>query len=112
MSEPRLKTGIWVKAQLKLCDLASIPLVVLRHGDDDAGAVLIKRALCAGQAIVYAQGRTSDGRRGWLMGTGREPVPETAADDYIARQVRRDPDLWILEIEDRTGLYTFDGPLI
>lgn len=42
MSEPRLKSEIWVKAQLRLCDIAFLPCVVARRGDADAGQVLVK----------------------------------------------------------------------
>ena len=31
---------------------------------------------------------------------------------YIARQVARDPDLWVLEIEDRKGAYKLDGKIV
>ena len=34
------------------------------------------------------------------------------ADAYIARAVERDPDLWVIEIEDRNGRNPFDGKLI
>jgi len=37
MSEPRLKSEIWVKAQLRLCDVTFLPCVVARRGDADAG---------------------------------------------------------------------------
>ena len=39
-------------------------------------------------------------------------MPEAEADAYIARQVTRDPDLWVLEIEDRKGTYKIDGKIV
>ena len=37
-----ITTGIWVSAQIRICDRAFIPAAVVRHGDPDAGTVLLK----------------------------------------------------------------------
>jgi hypothetical protein len=31
------------------------------------------------------------------------PLPEADVEAYLARQLRFDPDLWIVEVEDRGG---------
>jgi hypothetical protein len=43
---------------------------------------------------------------------GAPPVAEAEADAYIARHVARDPDVWVLEIEDRKGQYQLDGKVV
>jgi hypothetical protein len=112
MDDARLKTGLWIKAQIRLCDIGAIPAVVSHRGDADAGAVLLKINRLGGGCEVLSRMRSLDGELGWLRGTGTDPVDEAAADDYVRRQIERDPDLWVLEIEDPGGRYEFDGPLL
>ena len=96
MSEPRLKTEIWVKMALRLGDVAGRPGVMLRRGDRDAGGVLVVLR-AAGGLCVLSQFRTAEGEPAWMRATGAEPIDEQAADAYLARQVRSDPDLWVIE---------------
>lgn len=102
----RLKSGIWVSAQIHLCNAKGLPLVVVRKGDPDAGAVLLKLVKPGTGATVLTQARTPEGELAWMKGTGADPVAETDADAYIARQLKRDPDIWVIEVEDRNGAYT------
>ena len=98
MSEPRVKSGLWVQMALRMGDRAGRPGMVLRKGDPDSGGVLVVLHGRAGVQVL-AQVRAADGAPAWLRGTGPEPVDQAAADDYIARQLRRDPDLWVVEFE-------------
>jgi GMP synthase (glutamine-hydrolysing) len=110
--EPRLKTGIWVKAHIRKAAVAGVPVVVVRHGDDDAGTVLIKvNTLTPEGCTVLAASRDLDGRRVWRRATGDAPVSEADADGYIARQTGYDSDLWVIEIEDREGRHFLDEPI-
>jgi hypothetical protein len=110
--ESRLKAGIWVKAQVRLCDIAGRPAAILRHGDDDAGVVILKLIGADGGAHVLAQTTAPDGGLAWHRPLGAAPVPESEADSYIARQAGYDPDIWALEILDRQGTYVPDGRIL
>lgn len=112
MYEPALKAGIWIKAQLRLCDLNFTPAVIARRGDDDAGYILLILDRRGNGCDLYTQARNLDGVRGWMHATNGTAVPREEADAYIQRQVSRDPDLWVLEIDDPEGRYELDGPLI
>ena len=109
---PRLKTSLWVQAQLRLCDQAVIPFVVTRRGDPDAGAILIKLDRGAQGVIVLARGYDPQGRRSWIRATGEQPIAEAEADAYLARQIGFDSDVWILAIEDPAGRYQPDGQTV
>ena len=97
--QARLKSGIWVKALIRRCDLAAIGVAVSARGDADAGAILIKLLARDGASAVLAQARGDGGELVWMCATGAEPVVEADADSYIARQRQRDPDLWVVEID-------------
>ncbi len=112
MAEAALKAEIWVKAQIRICDIHSIPCFVVRKGDPDAGSILLKLNRIGDGVEVFSQVRTADGIRAWMRATGDERVEEAAADAYIARQLKFDSDIWVLEIEDPDGKYVMDGAIV
>ncbi len=112
MDEARLKTRLWVQACIRSCQSLGHIATVLDRGDEAAGAVLIKLVLRDRRCQVLAQTRTGDGRRAWMRGCGADPVAETEADDYIARQRRYDPDLWVVEIESPDGTHPLGDPIL
>src|ERR1700722_13567263 len=112
MSEARLKTALAVQAAVRLCGLRAVPVAVLRRGDTDAGTILQKLNGLDGGFTVLAETRAPDGTRAWFRATGAQPVSEADADAYIARQVGRDPDLWVVEIGDREARPAFDGKIL
>ncbi len=110
--EARLKSGIWVKALIRRCDLAATPVAVVARGDSDSGAVLLKFNAGTEGCTVLAQARRPDGAAVWLRATGPQPVAEADADAYIARQRGRDPDLWVIEIESGAAQALLDTPVL
>ena len=110
--EARLKSGIWVKALIRRCDIAAIGVAVVARGDSDAGAVLLKLNGRDDGCTVLAQTRQLDGALAWLRATGAAPVAEAEADAYIERQRGRDPDLWVIEIESAMPDAVLDMPVL
>lgn len=98
-----LKAKLLVQACIRASAAAGLNATLLRRGYDEAGAILIRIDLLDGTATVLTQTRTAAGDPAWMRGTGPAPVPGAEADAYIDRQVRRDPDLWVVEVEDRAG---------
>ena len=107
----RLKTGVWVSMALRLGNNGGRYGVVVRRGDADAGGVLVLLRGRSGQ-IVLTQARTADDSPAWVRGTGTEPVDQEVADAYIARQLKYDPDLWVLEFESPDLLPPFEATLL
>jgi hypothetical protein len=112
MEEPRLKTKMQVMAAVRLCAVHAIPIVIARRGDEDAGTILLKLNRRELGFAVLAQTRTALGDLAWLRATGDTPVDEAAADAYIARAVKRDPDVWVIEIEDPDARPIFAGRVL
>jgi hypothetical protein len=103
----RLTSGIWVAAYVRRAFVEGAFAAVVRRGAEEAGAIFV---------VVDRLDRTVD-----LYG----PAPQTAFDDEkptdrlfsrlgegidrlelqqrLASEMRFDPDVWVVEIEDRGG---------
>ncbi|MFK7836074.1 MAG: DUF1491 family protein [Sulfitobacter sp.] len=102
----RLTARFWVDAYLARLRLFDIPAFVVAHGDDTGGAVLIKLATLDGQAVLFH--RSFDlmtGERQWVELTKGE---ERDVDETVTRQRSFDPDLWVIEVEDRQGRHLLE----
>jgi GMP synthase (glutamine-hydrolysing) len=112
MSEPRLKTRLLVQAILRRYDQEAIPVYIRRNGDPDAGTVLLKIAISRDNAVILSQARDADGRAGWLRLGGEHPLSDQDAEAAIEKAIRRDPDLYVIEIEDSKARILVEGPLL
>jgi hypothetical protein len=103
----RLKSEIWVTAYLRRCQAENVPAVIVRRGDEAAGAIFISVARLDGTVQLYGPAPAglsgSESDRRWVRCLGSQPVAQAEANRYLARQREFDPDLWIIEIEDRAG---------
>lgn len=101
-----VKSDIWVSAYRRRCDLQALPCVIVRKGAADAGTIFVCIRISNHEV--------------WLMGPPvgpllddlgdrifeprfSTPVPESQIDEYLAKQAGYDPDIWVLEVEDREG---------
>jgi len=102
----RLTADFWVSAYLARLRLADIPVFVTQRGDATAGAVLVKSATLDGQARAFQRSfDLMSGARAWIVLAEGD---EATVDAIIARQRARDPDLWVIEVEDRAGRTLLD----
>ena len=109
--QARVKAELWIKAHIRKCNAKAIPVTVVRRGDDQAGALIIKVNQLGPGCAVLVPTNTLDGGRKWRWAFGKELVPESEADAYIEKQLNLDPDIWVLEIEDRKGRHLIEDIL-
>lgn len=97
-----LSSDVWVAALIRRAEIAGANAVVVKRGDARAGTVIVKvYDASTRQARLYAEAFGPDGERLWI-----QPVQsafESELDDYLERQHRYDPDLWVVEVEDHQG---------
>ena len=105
-----LSTDIWASALIRRAEQAGAAAVVVRKGDARAGAVLVKAYnTLTRQARLYASALRGDGEMVWM-----QPVATTIESDldaYAARARTIDPDLWVVEIEDKEGRHFLTEPV-
>jgi hypothetical protein len=107
-----LKTDFWASALIRRAEIAGAFAGVVRKGDADAGAVLVKVATLDGKARLYGPARNGEGERIWLdLSAGSLGDAEADVDDYVSRRRQNDPDLWVIEIEDRRGRHFLQEPV-
>ena len=104
----RLTAEVWVQAYLTRLRLADIPAFIVARGDATAGAVIVKQSPLNGTAKALQ--RSVDiftGDRMWVtLAEGADDEVEAA----IRKQLSFDPDLWVIEVEDREGRHLLDEP--
>lgn len=105
----RLKSSVWVSAYLRRCNVAGAFAVLRRRGAEEAGAIFVKVSRLDGTAELYgpapqtAFGEDDPGDRLFSHCGAKDPVAEAEVEKYLARELRFDPDIWIVEVEDRAG---------
>jgi hypothetical protein len=110
----RLKSGIWVAAYIRRCHIEGAFAAVRRRGAEEAGAVFVKLNRLDGTAELYGPAPQSafdeshPADRAFSACLATQPAPEAEIEAFLAREIRFDPDVWILEVEDRTGRHFLD----
>lgn len=111
ISTPRLKAGIFVRALIRRAEVSGAAAFVTCKGNEEAGAVVLRISRLDGTAQLLSQARAGDGALVWQQPLGPS-VPEARVADWCAKQMKFDPDLWIVEIEDRQGRAFVDEKIV
>lgn len=112
----RVKSEVFVKAYLRICQAAGAPVVVVRRGDESAGAIFIRIDSLDGSVALYGPAPSgaegAEAERRFVSCFGPRPATVAEVDTYLARQLKFDEDLWIVEVEDRAGRHFLGESLI
>jgi hypothetical protein len=103
----RIATELRVKAILRRASVGGAAAYVVRRGDAERGALYLKIATLDGRARILGPAPPSfeETHDEGEMVAHLDPagVAEHEAEVYLAQQADYDPDLWLVEIEDRDG---------
>ncbi len=112
----RVKTEIWVKAYLRRAMSEGIAGYIAASGDDYAGAVFIHIDNLGGSHWLFGPApaglEESSHERRWTSCFNEAPVSKQRAEEYLFQQKKYDPDLWIVELEDKHGRHFLDDQLV
>lgn len=105
----RLRSDLFVSAYLRRCTVEGATAVLRRRGAAEAGAILVKVDRLDGRCTLYgpAPQTAVTGEPGqdrlFVRMHDADEVDPLRAEEIIAREVRFDPDIWVVEAEDRAG---------
>jgi len=105
----RLKSALWVAAYLRRCNVEGVFAAVRRRGAEEAGAVFIRVSRLDGTSDLFgpapqsALDAPSGMDRRFSASLAKRPAPDVEVEAYLGRELKFDPDIWIVEIEDRAG---------
>lgn len=104
----RLRSDIFVSALIRRAETDGAFALLRRRGAPEAGAIFIKIDRLDGRAAVLAPAphitETPEGvDRQFCRAHAQEWLETAEAEARLRREMVFDPDLWIVEIEDRAG---------
>ena len=108
----RLRSDFWVSAYLRRCESEGVFAVLRHRGAAEAGAIAIKLDCLDGTSALYLPAPQSEMTEGvermWSRAHAAPFKDNAEIDSQIMRQLSFDPDLWVVEIEDRQGRHFLD----
>jgi hypothetical protein len=100
----RLRSDFWVSAYIRQREVAGAPAMLRRRGAAEAGTIFVKIDHLNGRVTLYGPASQSmadeTGERRFTLILDSDPL---AIEDRLTREIRFDPDLWLVEVEDRKG---------
>ena len=106
----RLKSALYVQALIRRAEAAGASAYLLRRGAEEAGAVFLKLNRLDGTHTVLSPARRGE-ERVWTRPLG-DAADAARCNEYFTKQIRFDPDIWIVEIEDRQGRSFVDESVV
>lgn len=104
----RLRSDIFASALIRRAEAQGAVAVLRRRGAAEAGAIFLKVDTLDGRAALYGPAPQSEtpppgADRLFARVHREESLSAADAEERLKREIAFDPDLWIVEIEDRGG---------
>lgn len=109
----RLTSDFFVSAYLRRAGTEGVFAGLRRRGGSAAGAIFIVVDHLDGTAALFGPAPQSayehgDGERAFTRLHEADTLPRDEIEAKITREIRFDPDCWVVEIEDREGRHFLD----
>ncbi len=110
----RLKSALWVAAYLRRCQIEGLSAVLRRRGAEEAGAVFVRVSRLDGTSDLFGPAPQSafdavpGADRTFSASLAGQSATDAEIESYLAREIKFDPDIWIVEVEDRAGRNLLD----
>jgi hypothetical protein len=102
----RLRTDIWVAAYMRTVEVQGGFATLRRRGAAEAGAVYVVLDLLDGRCALFAPGPSDDSlERRFVRAHAAEWADSADISARLAREIKRDPDIWIVDVERRDGAH-------
>lgn len=103
----RLTSGLWVAAYVRRAFVEGAFAAVVRRGAEEAGAIFVVVDWLDGTVDLYGpapQTAFDDSKPSdRLFSRIGDRIDRLALQERLASEMRFDPDVWVVEIEDRDG---------
>ena len=103
----RLATSILVSSALRQAQASGIFAAVLRQGDEQAGTIFVEVEIDSTKSCLYGRQVNFDGDYEWVCLTGEVPVSASDVSERVHKESVRDPDCWIVCVQDPRGRNIF-----
>jgi hypothetical protein len=103
----RLRADIWVSAYMRTVEIHGGYATLRRRGAAEAGAVFVVLDRLDGRAALFAPGPVDEvlGERRFVRAHDAEWIEPAEISARLEREVKRDPDIWIIDVERRDGAH-------
>ena len=109
MSNIRITSELWVSAFRKRLESHAVPFFIIKKGDHLAGSIILRVSDLRGKSKILTQGPSIGGERQWIeIANG----PDIEIDKKLKKQSEFDDDVWIIEIEQVTGVCIIEDFLL
>lgn len=103
MSVPRIPAALEVSGLIRLVEASGGFAMVLRKGEPDSGTILAVILDNKGLAQAFERLPQPDGTRRWSSAKRQNPERGEEFEQFLARRMAQDPDLWVIELTIADG---------